>query len=79
MKRPTLAEVPQFAAAIDALGETTTAKAAALGYDRATLNLWLTDGLPKPLRMLLERPGLAAALAADAAQRDKAVISDATP
>lgn len=77
MTRPTLADVPELAAVIDQLGETTTAQAAALGYDRATLRLWREGGLPKPILMLLDRPLLAAALAAAAARRNKTVISDA--
>ncbi len=76
MNRPTLADVPELAEAIDALGDTAMHKAAAIGYSHSTLHLWLTEGLPKPILMLLDRPQLAAALAAAAARRDKTVISD---
>lgn len=78
MDRPTLADVPELAELIDQLGETTTAQAAALGYDRATLRLWRDVGLPKPIRMLLDRPEIAAAIAAAAARRNKSVIPELT-
>lgn len=78
MTRLRLADVPELAAAIDALGATDVERAQALGVTDRSLRGWRQDGLPMPLLRFLAHPSLAEALAL-AARRDNSAIPQPTP